>query len=62
MLTRNLSVHGLTPAEYRARYNLKPDYPMTAPAYSEQRQAMAKKIGLGRKPGGARKSGSGKTG
>lgn len=50
-LTRHLSTHGLTPAEYRARYNLKPDYPMTAPSYSEQRRAMAKKIGLGRKPG-----------
>jgi predicted transcriptional regulator len=50
-LTRHLSTHGLTPAEYRARYNLKSDYPMTAPSYSEQRRAMAKKIGLGRKPG-----------
>ncbi len=50
-LTRHLSTNGLTPDEYRARYNLKPDYPMTAPSYSEQRRAMAKKIGLGRKPG-----------
>lgn len=50
-LTRHLSRHGLTPADYRERYGLKPDYPMTAPAYSEARRAMAKKIGLGRKPG-----------
>lgn len=49
-LRRHLSTHGLTPNEYRARYNLKPDYPMVAPAYSEARRAMAKKIGLGRKP------------
>ncbi|MCH4894955.1 transcriptional regulator [Sphingomonas sp. SFZ2018-12] len=49
-LRRHLSTHGLTPDEYRARYNLKPDYPMVAPAYSEARRAMAKKIGLGRKP------------
>ncbi len=49
-LRRHLSTHGLTPEEYRARYNLKPDYPMIAPAYSAQRSAMAKKIGLGRKP------------
>lgn len=49
-LRRHLSTHGLTPEEYRERYNLKPDYPMTAPAYSEARRAMAKKIGLGRKP------------
>lgn len=53
-LRRHLSTHNLTPAEYRARYGLKPDYPMVAPAYSEQRRAMAKKIGLGRKPGQTR--------
>ncbi|GAA0298035.1 MucR family transcriptional regulator [Sphingomonas oligophenolica] len=50
-LRRHLSTHGLTPEEYRARYYLKADYPMVAPAYSEARRAMAKKIGLGRKPG-----------
>jgi predicted transcriptional regulator len=48
-LRRHLSTHGLTPEEYRQRYNLKPDYPMVAPAYSEQRRAMAHKIGLGAK-------------
>ena len=48
-LRRHLATHGLTPEEYRARYNLRPDYPMVAPAYSEQRRAMAKKIGLGSK-------------
>ncbi len=50
-LTRHLSTHGLTQDEYRARYNLPKSYPMTAPAYSEQRREMAKKLGLGRKPG-----------
>lgn len=50
-LTRHLTTNGLTPAEYRARYGLKPDYPMTAPSYSAMRRDMAKKIGLGRKPG-----------
>lgn len=50
-LTRHLSRHGLTPQTYRARYGLKPDYPMIAPAYSEARSAMAKSLGLGRKPG-----------
>ena len=50
-LTRHLGTYGLTPAQYRERYGLKKDYPMTAPAYSEQRREMAKKIGLGRKPG-----------
>lgn len=50
-LRRHLSTHGLTPESYRERYNLKPDYPMVAPSYAEQRREMAKKIGLGRKPG-----------
>ena len=51
MLRRHLSGHGLTPEEYRQRYNLKPDYPMVAESYSAQRRAMAQKIGLGRKAG-----------
>ena len=49
VLKRHLTTQGLTPAEYRARYNLPADDPMTAPAYSEMRKAMAVKIGLGRK-------------
>ncbi|WP_242141037.1 MucR family transcriptional regulator [Sphingomonas sp. TREG-RG-20F-R18-01] len=51
MLRRHLSGHGLTPEQYRDRYNLKADYPMVAENYSETRRAMAKKYGLGRKPG-----------
>ena len=50
-LRRHLSTHGLTPEQYRERYKLKADYPMVAPNYSEARRAMAKTIGLGRKPG-----------
>jgi predicted transcriptional regulator len=53
-LRRHLSTHGLSPQEYRARYKLKPDYPMVAPNYSEQRRAMAVKIGLGNKGRAAR--------
>jgi predicted transcriptional regulator len=49
-LKRHLSSHGLTPAEYRKRYNLAEDYPMVAPGYSEQRREVAKRLGLGRKP------------
>jgi predicted transcriptional regulator len=49
-LRRHLAGHGLTPETYRERYGLRPDYPMVAKAYSESRRAMAKKIGLGRKP------------
>lgn len=50
-LRRHLSANGLTPDAYRQRYNLKDDYPMVAPAYSEARRAMAKTLGLGRKAG-----------
>ncbi|MBB5716906.1 MucR family transcriptional regulator [Sphingomonas aerophila] len=49
-LRRHLAGHGLTPDQYRERYNLRPDYPMVAENYSEARRDMAKKIGLGRKP------------
>ena len=52
MLKRHLMTdHGLTPAEYRARWGLAADYPMVAPEYAEKRRALAKQIGLGRKPG-----------
>jgi predicted transcriptional regulator len=51
MLKRHLMTdHGLTPELYRAKWGLRPDYPMIAPNYSVQRQALAKQIGLGRKP------------
>lgn len=48
-LKRHLSTHGLSPAEYRARYKLADDYPMVAPGYSEERREIAKRLGLGRK-------------
>ena len=52
MLKRHLMTdHGMTPAEYRARWDLPADYPMVAPDYAEKRRDLAKKIGLGRKPG-----------
>ena len=51
MLKRHLmTAYGMTPEEYRARWGLKPDYPMVAPTYAAKRQELAKKIGLGRKP------------
>lgn len=50
MLKRHLrSTYNLTPEEYRARWNLPPDYPMVAPSYAKERSEFAKKIGLGRK-------------
>lgn len=56
-LKRHLAGHGLTPAEYRARYNLKPAYPMVAESYSTARREMAKKIGLGQKGRATRRGG-----
>ncbi|MCJ2084636.1 MucR family transcriptional regulator [Methylobacterium sp. E-005] len=47
-LKRHLTSHGLDPRAYRDRYGLPADYPMVAPAYAEQRSALAKAIGLGR--------------
>lgn len=49
MLKRHLMSHyGFTPEQYRERWNLPPDYPMVAPNYALHRQALAKKIGLGK--------------
>lgn len=47
-LKRHLHRHGLTEADYRARFGLPDEYPMTAPDYRERRSAMAKASGLGR--------------
>lgn len=50
MLKRHImAAHGMTPADYRIQYDLKADYPMVAPNYSEQRRALAHSIGLGTK-------------
>jgi predicted transcriptional regulator len=52
MLKRHLGTdHGITPAEYRVRWNLPADYPMVAPDYAAKRKELAVRIGLGRKPG-----------
>lgn len=52
MLKRHLSTeHGMTPDEYRARWELGSDYPLVAPNYAETRRKLAKEIGLGRMPG-----------
>ena len=52
MLRRYLMTqYGMTPDQYRQRWNLPADYPMVAPEYAEKRRALANDIGLGRKPG-----------
>ena len=46
--------HDLTRNEYRVRWQLPYDHPLTAPAYSERRSEMAKQLGLGRRRGRSR--------
>ena len=51
-LKRHLATaHGLTPDQYRTKWNLPQSYPMVAADYAALRADLAKKIGLGRKPG-----------
>ncbi len=50
MLKRHLrTAFNMTPEQYRAKWNLLPDYPMVAPNYAKKRSEFAKKIGLGLK-------------
>jgi len=59
MLKRYLrSRYGMTPEEYRAKWNLASDYPMVAPNYAKKRSEFAKQIGLGRGGRGGRKKAS----
>jgi predicted transcriptional regulator len=57
LLKRRLAVeHELTPNQYRERFDLKPDYPMAAPNYAQQRRELALSIGLGRPKKPARRA------
>ena len=59
VLKRHLAVqHDLTPGHYRERFGLKPDYPMAAPNYAQQRREVALTTGLGspKKPARRRRS------
>jgi predicted transcriptional regulator len=47
--------HGLTPEGYRARWGLRLEHLLTAPAYSQRRSALAKQLGLGQKRTGRRR-------
>ena len=49
-LKRHLMTHyGLTPEQYREKWDLPADYPMVAPSYAEARSRLAKEMGLGQK-------------
>ena len=50
MLKRRLRTsYGLSPDAYRAKWGLRPDYPMVAPNYAKLRSAFAKQNGLGKR-------------
>ncbi|WP_298967710.1 MucR family transcriptional regulator [uncultured Methylobacterium sp.] len=55
-LKRHLAGRGLTPAEYRTKWGLPPDYPMVAANYAAQRSELAKRTGLGRAGAAARRA------
>ena len=46
-LRRHLATLGMTPEQYRAKWNLPSTYPMVASNYTAQRSALAKNIGFG---------------
>ncbi len=57
MLKRHLrTAYDLTPEQYRKKWGLPADYPMTAPNYAERRSQFAKAIGLGHHAKGGRKA------
>ncbi|MEI7606830.1 MAG: MucR family transcriptional regulator [Rhodospirillaceae bacterium] len=43
-----MAAFNLTPADYRAKWGLPMDYPMTAPNYTKTRSEVALKLGLGK--------------
>ncbi|WP_313443796.1 MucR family transcriptional regulator [Brevundimonas sp.] len=47
-LKRHLDAHGMTPEQYREKWNLPPDYPTLHPSYSAKRSQIAKQNGFGR--------------
>ena len=51
MLKRHLlTVHGMTPDEYREKWGLPENYPMVASDYAKLRSSLALQSGLGLKP------------
>ena len=50
-LKRHLAKNGYAPDSYRQAFGLPADYPMTHPAYSARRSALAKSFGLGLRSG-----------
>jgi predicted transcriptional regulator len=56
MLKRHLrTAYGLSPEQYREKWNLPADYPMVAPNYAKKRSSLARQIGLGTGAAGRRR-------
>ena len=54
MLKRHLQTsYGMTPEQYRRKWDLPAAYPMVAPNYASHRSSLAKQLGLGRRPASA---------
>ena len=43
--------YGLSPEQYREKWDLPADYPMVAPNYAKKRSELAKETGLGQRAG-----------
>jgi predicted transcriptional regulator len=48
-LRRHLTLRGLTPEAYKAKWGLPVDYPLVSAAYSARRSKISREIGLGQK-------------
>ena len=44
-LRRHLTMRGISPEQYRAKWGLPVDYPLVSPAYSARRSAISREIG-----------------
>ncbi|MCA9172082.1 MAG: MucR family transcriptional regulator [Planctomycetales bacterium] len=54
-LKRHLGSRGLTPQQYREKWDLPEDYPMVAASYSSRRSELATQFDLGSKPANVRR-------
>lgn len=48
-LRRHLTLRGLTPEAYKAKWGLPVDYPLVSAAYSARRSKISREIGLGQR-------------
>jgi predicted transcriptional regulator len=48
-LKRHLKAHGMTPEQYRTKWDLPETYPMSAPDSSAMRSKLSKELGLGKR-------------